>query len=169
MERKLSWSRALVSLLVVFLGNFIGTFLMTVLLFYAKIEGVQALHKTVANKVTEQWYVYLLRGITCNWLVNIALWQASSGTLVDKMIGILFPISAFVVMSGEHSIANMFLFQMAIAHGSNATVEQMVTINFLPVVLGNILSGVFLYGVVLSLLFSETKCHCSIRKIRPTD
>lgn len=44
------------------------------------------------------------RGILCNWLVCLAVWQASAAnTLGGKAIAVWFPISAFVAMGLEVS------------------------------------------------------------------
>ena len=50
------------------------------------------------------------RGILCNALVCMAVWLAMGGrSVTDKILAILFPITAFVAIGFEHSIANWFL------------------------------------------------------------
>lgn len=42
------------------------------------------------------------RGILCNWLVCLAVWQATAAqSLGGKAIGVWLPISAFVAMGLE--------------------------------------------------------------------
>lgn len=42
------------------------------------------------------------RGVLCNWLVCLAVWQAAAAqTLGGKAIAVWFPISAFVAMGLE--------------------------------------------------------------------
>jgi len=54
------------------------------------------------------------RGVLCNLLVCMAVWMAMAGrSVVDKAVAIVFPISAFVAAGFEHSIANMYLFPLA--------------------------------------------------------
>src|SRR5688500_16665602 len=49
------------------------------------------------------------RGLLCNALVCLAIWLAMGGrTVADKILAILFPITAFVALGFEHSIANWF-------------------------------------------------------------
>ncbi|KAK9840212.1 hypothetical protein WJX74_005559 [Apatococcus lobatus] len=82
------------------------------------------------------------RGILCNWLVCLAVWQATAAnTLGGKAIAVWFPISAFVAMGLEHSVANMFIIPMGMAAGADVTVSQFLWNNLLPVTLGNIVAG----------------------------
>jgi len=49
------------------------------------------------------------RGILCNALVCLGVWLALAGrSVMDKAVGIVFPITAFVACGFEHCIANMF-------------------------------------------------------------
>ena len=55
------------------------------------------------------------RGILCNVLVCLAVWLCVSGrSVVDKILAILFPITAFVASGFEHSIANMYFIPMGL-------------------------------------------------------
>jgi formate transporter len=48
-------------------------------------------------------------GILCNALVCLAVWLSYSGrTTTDKIISIIFPITAFVAAGFEHGVANMY-------------------------------------------------------------
>ena len=51
----------------------------------------------------------LSRGILCNTLVCLAVWLCFSGrSVANKVLAILFPITAFVALGFEHSVANMY-------------------------------------------------------------
>jgi formate/nitrite transporter FocA (FNT family) len=51
----------------------------------------------------------LALGVLCNGLVCLAVWLAMGGrSVADKVLAIVFPITAFVTMGFEHSIANLF-------------------------------------------------------------
>jgi formate/nitrite transporter len=53
-------------------------------------------------------------GVLCNALVCLAVWLAMGGrTVTDRVLAIVFPITAFVTMGLEHSIANMFFLPYA--------------------------------------------------------
>jgi formate transporter len=50
------------------------------------------------------------RGVLCNALVCLAVWLAiGARSVTDKILAIVFPITAFVAIGFEHSIANWFL------------------------------------------------------------
>jgi hypothetical protein len=51
-----------------------------------------------------------VRGILCNALVCVAVWMmVSARTITSKLAGLIFPISAFITLGFEHSIANFYL------------------------------------------------------------
>jgi len=83
-----------------------------------------------------------VRGILCNWLVCLAIWMATAvTTLPGKALAILFPISAFISIGLEHSVANMFIIPAGIMAGANVTWGQFFMSNLLPVTLGNTFAG----------------------------
>lgn len=64
----------------------------------------------------------LIRGVLCNWLVCMAVWQAASAQDIgSKALAIWFPISSFVAMGFEHSVANMFFLPLGILLGAEVT------------------------------------------------
>lgn len=81
------------------------------------------------------------RGILCNMLVCLAVWVSFAARgVADKILGIVFPISAFVLLGYEHSIANMYLIPMGWALGADVTPAAFLG-NLVPVTLGNIVGG----------------------------
>ena len=50
-----------------------------------------------------------------------------------KILAIIWPITAFVTMGFEHSIANMFLIPHGMLYGADVSVSQMLLGNILPV------------------------------------
>jgi formate transporter len=52
-----------------------------------------------------------------------------------------FPISAFVALGLEHSVANMFILPLGILRGAPISVVDMIMKNLIPVTLGNIVGG----------------------------
>jgi formate/nitrite transporter FocA (FNT family) len=91
--------------------------------------------------------------------VCIAVVQAAaSSSLVGKMFGLWWPITAFVTIGLEHSVANMYFFPVALFHG--ATVDQphvawdtFLLHNLVPVTIGNALGGAVLVGLVYWFVF----------------
>ena len=56
-------------------------------------------------------------------------------------MAVWFPISAFVALGLEHSVANMFIVPMGMALGAPVSAQAFLMNNLVPVTLGNILGG----------------------------
>ena len=90
------------------------------------------------------------RGILCNALVCLAVWLALGGhTVSDKILSIIFPITAFVTVGFEHSIANWFFLPWGLALGGPDAVPVVAIIsNIAAVTAGNIIGGTLLVAGV---------------------
>jgi formate transporter len=156
---------------VVYLGNFIGALATAVLLFFSGQYlfnnggvGLNALNIAHA-KVQFTFVQAFLLGAFCNALVCLAVWLcASARSTTDKILAIIFPITAFVACGFEHSIANMYFIPVGLlirgaapevfwtsigqAAGDYAalTWANFFVRNLLPVTLGNIVGGAVMVG-----------------------
>lgn len=91
-----------------------------------------------------------------NWVVCLSVWLATqASSLPGKVLGITIPVSSFVAMGFEHSIANMFLIPYAIVSGAQITYAQFICQNLIPVTMGNIVGGVCLVGCVGSIMYGK--------------
>ena len=104
----------------------------------------------------------LFLGILANALVCLAVWLCfAARTVADKILAVAFPITAFVALGFEHSIANMYFFAIGlllkshpggIAPGlASAEAWQALSLvgalrNLVPVTLGNVIGGAGLVG-----------------------
>ena len=170
-EKKTSFVKLLRNWTIVYIGNFIGSVLLALLIYYSGCshnshEALGVLSLTTAyQKVNLTWVEAFTRGILCNWLVCLAIWMASSARLViGKIFAIFFPIMTFVASGYEHSIANMFFLTnglfakhtASIVAASGLTAQQLSTLNIkslfinnlIPVTLGNII-GAIVFVVLL--------------------
>jgi formate/nitrite transporter len=152
---------------VVFVANFIGSILVTLLFYYSGLwktaDGAlgAAAVKIAYTKVSLSFSEALWRGIGCNWLVCLAVWMAlASRQIIGKIFAIFFPIMAFVAIGFEHSVANMYFIPTGIflAHGAGISnvpgvdPNMLGWINFLwrnllPVTIGNIIGGAVFVGM----------------------
>jgi formate/nitrite transporter len=104
------------------------------------------------------------RGVLCNVLVCMAVWMAMAGrSVTDKMVAIVWPITAFVAAGFEHSIANMYLMPLAMliqtadsasAAAGVVTWRGMVA-NLVPVIAGNLVGGSVLVGLAYHLIYRQ--------------
>ncbi len=95
-------------------------------------------------------------GVLCNALVCLAVWIASAGrTVTDKILAIVFPITAFVAIGLEHSIANWFVFAYAALVGaaSDPGFFAGAARNLAVVTIGNVVGGGGLVAAVYWLAY----------------
>jgi len=118
-----------------------------------------------AAKTTLPWSEAFFRGVLCNALVCLGMWMAFAGrSVVDKLVAIVFPISAFVAAGFEHSIANMYFIPLAmmlkaagaaLPAGGEAIGVTGLFRNLAPVIVGNIVGG----SVVVALVYHVIYCR----------
>ncbi len=172
-DKKISTKSLLRSWVIVYVGNFVGSILTAVMMLWSKqytfsggAVGLNALN--IANgKVNLEFGQALVLGILCNALVCLAVWLAlGARSATDKIVAIIFPITAFVAAGFEHCVANMYFIPMGLfikagadgsfwsavgktaADFSNLTWGNFFVVNLLPVTIGNIIGGVGFVGLV---------------------
>jgi formate/nitrite transporter len=179
---KITWMEVLNLWLWVYIGNFIGSVVFayicangpfvsfdaagvgTVTAFGTRAIGIAAAKTSYVGLMG--FYSAFLKGIACNWLVNLAiLLGICADDAVGKFFGIWFPIMAFVSSGFEHSVANMYFIPAGIfTQGFIADPTKLVgsvnwvtmwTSNIIPVTLGNIVGGLFFVGVVYWVAFRK--------------
>lgn len=180
-NRKVTTAKLLRNWVIVYLGNLIGSVATAVLVFLGGqytfgngAVGLQALN-TAAAKSSLGFVQALALGIMCNALVCMAVWLCySARSTTDKILSIIFPISAFVAGGFEHSIANMYFIPMGILIKSFAASEFWAKIgktaadyavvnwgsflsNLVPVTIGNIIGGAGLVGLVYWFAYLRTR------------
>ena len=139
---------------VVWVGNLVGSLIAVALVFFANTQGMnggavgQAFVSVAAGKVALDIVPMFFKAILCNIFVCLAVWIGfSARTVTDKIIGILLPISAFVAIGFEHSVANMFFLPMGLLMNTlgvgtaGAVSLGGVAFNLVVVTLGNIVGG----------------------------
>jgi formate transporter FocA len=158
---------------IVYAGNFVGSAATAVLMFISKqytfnqgAIGLTALN-TAQTKLSYDFLQAVALGILCNALVCLAVWLAyGARSATDKIMAIIFPISAFVAAGFEHSVANMYFLPIGLfikggapdsfwtainsspASYSSLTWGSFLVDNLLPVTIGNIIGGSVMVGLV---------------------
>jgi len=147
------------SWVVSYLGNLVGSLLLAYLVFTGGTLAAAGAPVAVATaKCSLPFKTALVRGILCNWLVCMAVYMASfAKDLSGKMVAIWFPISAFVALGLEHSVANMFIIPLGILSGAAISWKTFVLKNLLPVTLGNIIGGAVMVAAAYSFAFGGNK------------
>ncbi|CAE7469142.1 fdhC, partial [Symbiodinium microadriaticum] len=146
------------SLLLSWLGNLVGAVGVARLAIMAGTMPGGATVTLAVAKTSLPFATVFVRGILCNWLVCMAVYIASMAKdTAGKAIAIWFPISAFVTLGLEHSVANMFIIPAGIFAGAKVSWTQFLLHNLLPVSLGNMFAGMFLVALPYSILFGRKK------------
>lgn len=146
---------------LVYLGNVLGCLGTVLLVVWADIAsmGSGSVGETAVQIAWGKAELSLLeafsRGILSNVLVCLAVWLAMGGRSVsDKILAILLPISAFVTIGFEHSIANWFFLPYGlILDGEGLMSFSGVGRNLLAVTLGNVVGGTLLVAGVYWLAY----------------
>ena len=166
---------------IVYFGNFIGSigtaimvFLTRQYTFNAGSVGEAALI-IASSKVDLGFIQAVMLGVLGNVLVCLAVWLCySARSTTDKVLAIIFPITAFVAASFEHSVANMYFIPYAIfiktfdpafvtsladkaPELSNLTWSAFFLDNLLPVTLGNIIGGAGLVAATYWFIYLRKK------------
>ena len=93
------------------------------------------------------------RGVLCNVLVCMAVWMALAGrSVTDKLLAIVFPVTAFVAAGFEHSIANLYFFPLALLLGAPLAAADIAG-SLLAVIAGNLVGGSVLVALVYWVIY----------------
>jgi formate transporter FocA len=166
---KVSTAKLLRNWGIVYLGNFIGSIFIAIIMLLSKqytfgggVIGQTALG--IANGKVHLGFVQAIAlGIMCNFLVCLAVWLTfSARSTTDRILAVIFPITGFVAAGFEHSVANMYFLPIGllikhfdpayvVSSGldlANLTWGNFFLNNLLPVTIGNIFGGAILVGLI---------------------
>jgi formate transporter FocA len=172
-DKKVKLKQLLRNWLIVYIGNLIGSLGTVILVFFTGIHhygqhsvAINTL-EIAASKCNLGFTQAVALGILCNALVCLAVWLClSARSTTDKILAIIFPITAFVTAGFEHSVANMYFIPAGLLVKAYATSEfwtnvgmvpaqfpalswfNFLWVNLLPVTIGNIIGGGVLVGMV---------------------
>lgn len=172
-NHRISSKQVLRNWIIVYAGNFVGSIATAFLMFLTAqytfeggVIGIPALN--IAHWKCKLGFIQAFAlGIGCNALVCLAVWLCfSARSTTDKIVAIIFPISAFVAAGFEHCVANMYFVPMGLFIKAGASDTFWATIgksaaafgeltwtnflvwNLIPVTLGNIVGGSVLVGII---------------------
>ena len=154
-DRRITLTQLLRNWGLVFLGNAIGSLLLAAAMALSGVldgamgDTARAIGVAKTNLTPVEAF---MRGVLCNALVCLAVWLTfAARTATGKVLAILWPISAFVLLGFEHSVANMYLLPQAMVAGAPLSITAVLA-NLTWVTLGNILGGAG--GVALAYRFA---------------
>lgn len=150
LAKKITTSHIIRNWTIITISNFIGA--LFVAYFFGHVLGLTEtgpyLERTISvagSKISESFPKAFVSGIGANWLVCLAVWLAyAANDIAGKVIGIWFPIMAFVAIGFQHVVANMFIIPAAIFAGYFNWIDYLF--NFGAVFLGNLIGGAVFVG-----------------------
>ncbi len=162
MSKKITWGALAKNWVIVWLGNLVVGLGVVLLMYASNIQAMNggevgvALVDLAESKMSLSFGTAFAKGILCNVLVCLAVWITFAGrTIVDKVAGLILPITAFVACGFEHCVANMFFLPMGMllyANGIGTAAAEVMTfgnlaLNLCAATLGNLVGGAILVGL----------------------
>ena len=142
----------------VYLGNLVGAVGTAALVWLAGIHSMgdgavgETMVQIARSKIALDPVSVVARGVLCNVLVCLAVWLCMGArSVTDKILAILFPISAFVACGFEHSVANMYFLPIGVALAAGTSMPLLAVeafSNLVLVTIGNIFGGTVLVALV---------------------
>ena len=171
---KCSWKATFRNWTWVWIGNFIGTLVVAIIMAISLTSGsmdasaenvgppiwdlvaqkIVALNQINVVKKYEAlgsmgFFLAFLRGVVANWLVCLGVTMALvSKSVPGKLLACWLPITALQTMGMEHIVVNQFLHTAGPILGSGVPFYKVIFWNFLPVTLGNIVGGMVFIGML---------------------
>ncbi|MET0217432.1 MAG: formate/nitrite transporter family protein [Burkholderiales bacterium] len=172
-EKKITTGDVVRNWVVVFLANGVGAIGLAMMVYLSHQPDMNAgkvalaAVKTASYKASLPFSTAFFKGVLCNLLVCLGVWVAMAGrSVTDKIVALLFPISAFVACGFEHCIANMYFIPLGIFLAGSGTLPPEVDVsaltwsglvnNVIPVTLGNIVGGSGLVALVYYSIYRKS-------------
>jgi formate transporter len=175
-DRRITTIELLRNWSLVYIANAVGAIGLAVVVYLSHHAGMNngavalAYLKIAAAKTALPFGEAFFKGVLCNLLVCLAVWLALAGrSVTDKVLAIVFPISAFVAAGFEHSVANMYFIPLGIFLAGDANPAVGVNLasvnwhgfvdNLIPVTLGNIVGGSVLVALVYHTIYRRNPAN----------
>ena len=159
-NKDISTKKLIYNWTIVYIANFIGALLAIIGMIWSGLldqnDGIVASTalSIAQSKISIGWLELMIRGVFCNTLVCLAVWLCiAAHDVSSKILAIIFPISAFVALGFEHSVANMYFIPLGMwLSGGDITSLDLIN-NLVPVTVGNIIGGSVFVALVYWLVY----------------
>lgn len=151
LDKKIGFKQLLRNWIIVYIGNLIGSLIVALLISITPLMSKigDTFINIVNTKINLSFMACFALGILCNFLVCTAVYLATTvNTTLEKISVIFIPIFLFIILSFEHSIANMFYLSIGYILDNTISIGDLLLKNLLPVTLGNILGGTLLGAII---------------------
>jgi formate/nitrite transporter len=159
-DGKVTTGRLLRNWAIIWPANFVGAAATAVLVYTSGIldagsgDMARAAAAIATAKASLGWFEAIVRGLLSNVLVCLAVWlTVAARDVAGKILAILFPITAFVALGFEHSVANMYFLPLGWLLGADGVTLTAIAHNLLFVTIGNVIGGGVLVALVYWLIY----------------
>ena len=164
-SRLISGRQLLRNWFLVYLGNVIGALATVAIVLLARVDslGDGAVREMAIGIARDKAGLGLMealaRGVLCNALVCVAVWLAMGGrSVADRILAIVLPVTAFVALGLEHSIANWFLIPWGMSLDASGTISfGAFARNIVCSTIGNMLGGTILVAGMYWFIYLRPK------------
>jgi formate transporter len=149
----------------VIVGHVLGAVFYALLYIVAVTQFGQVTNHAVAAKIlavaeaktlgyknlgTEGLLVVFVKAMLCNWMVTLgAVMAMTTKSVIGKIAAMWLPIVIFFAQGFEHAVVNMFVIPAGMILGADVTIADWWVWNQIPVLIGNLVSGVLFTGMAL--------------------
>ncbi len=165
-SRRISAARLLRNFVIVYFANLAGAMGLALLVAWSGHGEMNAgaVGRTAvsiaAAKCALPFAEAFFKAVLCNVLVCLAMWIAMAGrNVADKILAIVFPITAFVACGFEHCVANMYFIPLGLLlqNIEGGVSWQGFLHNLVPVTLGNLAGGAGMVGLVYWVIYRRDR------------
>lgn len=116
--------------------------------------------KTLAYKGlgAEGLVVVFVKAMLCNWMVTLgAVMAMTAKSVIGKITAMWLPILIFFAQGFEHAVVNMFVIPAGMILGADVSIADWWIWNQIPVLIGNLVSGLVFTGAALYYTHRQTE------------
>jgi formate transporter len=149
----------------VIIGHVLGAVIYAILYIIAVTQLGQVTNHAVAAKIlavaeaktlgykslgSEGLLVVFVKAMLCNWMVTLgAVIAMTTKSVIGKIAAMWLPILIFFAQGFEHAVVNMFVIPAGMILGADISMADWWLWNQIPVLIGNLVSGVLFTGFAL--------------------
>ncbi|MFP7296613.1 formate/nitrite transporter family protein [Neobacillus niacini] len=173
MAKKASTAQMLKNWIWVIIGHVLGAFLYAILYIIAVTQLGHTANHSVAAKIlavaeaktlgykslgSDGFLVVFVKAVLCNWMVTLgAVMAMTTKSVIGKIAAMWLPILIFFAQGFEHAVVNMFVIPAGMILGGDITITDWWIWNQIPVLIGNLVSGVLFTGMTLYYTHKQTE------------
>jgi formate/nitrite transporter len=165
MAKKATGTEMLKNWFWVIIGHLIGAVFYAILYIVAVTQLGQVTNHAVAAKIlavaeaktlgykslgSDGLLVVFVKAMLCNWMVTLgAVMAMTTKSVIGKITAMWLPILIFFAQGFEHAVVNMFVIPAGMILGADISMADWWLWNQIPVLIGNLVSGVLFTGFAL--------------------